>query len=152
MNQCGAAAERIKLGPRCLAFESRLGQLVYALGKEIKRDCLIWATCHCEQVAQFAVNAHLTEPPPLFAHRAHTTPRKCKNVYLVLALEKKKTAKKTISQRRAFRASAIHHFRLILKRDFFRKKICELRSILLIAFLEVRMGAQILLVRSIIFG
>ena len=37
-------------------------------------------------MAQFAGNAHLAEPSPLFAHKARRTPLKCKNVYLVLAL------------------------------------------------------------------
>ena len=34
----------------------------------------------------FAGNAHWAEPSPLFAHRAHPTPLKCKNEYPVLPL------------------------------------------------------------------
>ena len=54
---------------------SELCHLVFPLGKEINRHC---------NVAQFAGNAHWAEPLPLFVHRAHPTPLKCKNEYLVL--------------------------------------------------------------------
>ena len=37
-------------------------------------------------VLQFAENANWTELSPLFVHRAHPKPLKCKNEYLVLAL------------------------------------------------------------------
>ena len=37
-------------------------------------------------VANFAGNAHWAEPSPLFAHRARSTPLKCRNEYLVLAI------------------------------------------------------------------
>ena len=40
-------------------------------------------------------SANLAEPPPLFAHRARPSPLKCKNEYLVLALEEE-TAVQTL--------------------------------------------------------
>ena len=45
-------------------------------------------------LTQFAGNAHWVERSPLLDHRARTTPLKCKNEYLVLALvlEGKETA------------------------------------------------------------
>ena len=38
-------------------------------------------------MAQFAGNAHWAEPSSLFAHGARQTPLKCKNEYIVLALD-----------------------------------------------------------------
>ena len=59
-------------GPR---FKTRLGQLVFSLGKENNLHYY---------VAQFNGNAHWAEPPPLFTLRVFPTPLKCKNEYLVL--------------------------------------------------------------------
>ena len=59
-------------------FETRLCHLVFPLGNETNRHC---------KVAQFAGNAHWAEPSPLINGRAHPTPLKCENKYLVLALE-----------------------------------------------------------------
>ena len=47
-------------------------------------------------MAQFAGNAQLAEPLPLFAHRAPPTTLKCKNVYLVHALGEETAAQAVV--------------------------------------------------------
>ena len=47
-------------------------------------------------MAHFAGSAHWTEPSPLFAHRARSTPLKCKNEYPVLPLREETAAQAVV--------------------------------------------------------
>ena len=97
-------------------FETRLDQLVFALGKEYNRHC---------SVAQFAGNIHWAEPSPLFAHRARPSPLNCKNEYPVLPRGEETAAQTVVgSIGRAFRRLKNPRFREMSVRGYALYSVC----------------------------